>query len=177
MVALLAILFFGFTGLTLNHPTWTLGDSADSVKSEGTLSFSPVNSDSTVNFLEIAEFARDELGASGSIDNYEVNGTYGSISFKKAGYTGEIFFDTRTKAYKWSAEQLGWAAVFNDLHKGRHTGSTWSWIIDISAILLVVVAITGLAMQFLLKRRRRSALTLAGIGSASLIALLLYTMR
>lgn len=37
MISLVIILFFGATGITLNHPTWTLAGHADSTKATGTL--------------------------------------------------------------------------------------------------------------------------------------------
>ena len=42
----------------------------------------------------------------------------------------------------------GWLSYFNDLHKGRNTGSAWSWFIDIFAAATLVFSITGL---FILK--------------------------
>lgn len=37
----------------------------------------------------------------------------------------------------------GFGAVINDLHKGRDSGDTWQWLIDISAVLLAFVSLTG----------------------------------
>ncbi|MDP9895412.1 hypothetical protein J2W32_004510 [Variovorax boronicumulans] len=42
----------------------------------------------------------------------------------------------------------GWLSYFNDLHKGRNTGTAWSWFIDIFAGATLVFSITGL---FILK--------------------------
>ena len=42
----------------------------------------------------------------------------------------------------------GWLSYFNDLHKGRNTGTAWSWFIDIFAAATLVFSITGL---FILK--------------------------
>ena len=42
----------------------------------------------------------------------------------------------------------GWLSYFNDLHKGRNTGTAWSWFIDIFAGAALVFSITGL---FILK--------------------------
>ena len=65
-----------------------------------------------------------------------------------------------TGAYTFAVEQQGWVGVLNDLHKGRDTTTTWKWIIDVSAVFLVVVAITGLVIQAVYRKRRRSALAL-----------------
>ena len=42
----------------------------------------------------------------------------------------------------------GWLSYFNDLHKGRNSGTAWSWFIDIFAGAALVFSITGL---FILK--------------------------
>lgn len=42
----------------------------------------------------------------------------------------------------------GWLSYFNDLHKGRNTGTAWSWFIDIFAAAAMVFSVTGL---FILK--------------------------
>jgi len=37
------------------------------------------------------------------------------------------------------------------LHKGRDSGPIWSVLLDVSAILLTLIAVTGLALLFYLK--------------------------
>ena len=65
----------------------------------------------------------------------------------------------------------------NDLHKGRDANSTWKWVIDISAGFLVVISLTGLTMQFFLRKRRRSALIGAAVGGVVSIVLMYLTLR
>ena len=45
-------------------------------------------------------------------------------------------------------------ALINDLHKGRDTGIPWSVVIDLSAVLMAVSAITGLVLLYSIKRKR-----------------------
>jgi hypothetical protein len=63
--------------------------------------------------------------------------------------------------------------MLNDLHKGRHTGAEWSVVIDISAIISALVAITGLILVFFLKLHRKLRLSLAVAG----ILLILWMFR
>jgi len=37
--------------------------------------------------------------------------------------------------------------VANDLHKGRDTGKTWSILIDVSAVLMTLISLTGLILS------------------------------
>ncbi|MGL6067306.1 MAG: PepSY-associated TM helix domain-containing protein, partial [Sediminibacterium sp.] len=65
----------------------------------------------------------------------------------------------------------GLIGFFNDLHKGRDTGKTWLWIIDISAILMTLISLTGLVLLLFLKKRRNAGLLLAIVG---LIVVILF---
>jgi hypothetical protein len=61
--------------------------------------------------------------------------------------------------------------VINDLHKGRDTGPVWSVIIDVSAVLLTIISLTGLTLLFYLKLRRRPGLIVSLIGTIVLVAI------
>jgi hypothetical protein len=52
----------------------------------------------------------------------------------------------------------------NDLHKGRDTGTAWSWVIDVSAIFLVLISLSGLILLLFIKKKRISGIILAIIG-------------
>lgn len=58
-------------------------------------------------------------------------------------------------------------SLLNDLHKGRHSGAVWSWIIDVSAWLMIFFSLTGFLLLFQNKRQRRLTLALAGLGAAT----------
>ena len=49
---------------------------------------------------------------------------------------------------------MGFAAVINDLHKGRDTGPIWKAIIDVSAGLLLFISITGLVLLYFVHKYR-----------------------
>ena len=75
-----------------------------------------------------------------------------------------------------TVESQGLLGVLNDLHKGRDTGARRKWLIDASAVFLVVVSLTGLGIQVFQKKRRRRALAFAaGFGVLSLIFLVVTT--
>jgi len=177
MIALLVVLFFGVSGLTLNHPTWTFGDQVDVRTETGTLPSGYLNSSGEVDFLAVSEFVRDTYDVTGRVDSYDVVNGQGSIAYKNPGYAADLFFAVDGGTYELRIEQQGWVGVMNDLHKGRDANSTWKWVIDVSAILLVVISLTGLLMQFFLRKRRRSALISAGAGVAVLLVLIYLAVR
>lgn len=177
MLALVLTLFFGLTGITLNHPAWTFGDDLDVTTESGSLPISATFDDGTTDYLSLSEFARDTYDVSGSVSAFQTSSGQATISYRNAGYAADLIVDTTDDTYEITIEQQGWVGVLNDLHKGRDTGSTWKWAIDVAAAFLVVVALTGLLMQFFLRKRRTSALLSAGAGLAVTVFLVWFTLR
>ena len=160
MIALLVVLFFAITGLTLNHPDWTFGDATDTETVTGTFPFDAQlaaadGTQGSVDFLSISEYVRINYDVRGDVDSFGATTTEGSIAFKNPGYSAELFFDVDTGEFELTIEQQGWVAVMNDLHKGRDTGNAWKWVIDGAAGFLVVISLTGLTMQFFLPKAAR----------------------
>jgi len=176
MVALVVILFFGATGVTLNHPEWTFGAEPVSDSYSGTLPEGSISSDGTVEFLVVSEYLRDTYGVDGTVDDFGTDVADGYISYREPGYAADVFFDLDTGEFRLSVEQQGWIGVLNELHRGRNAGSSWSWLIDASGIFLVVVAITGLGLQLFLAKRRRSALIWATVGGLAAVAVTAATV-
>jgi uncharacterized protein len=175
MICFVVVLFFAVTGITLNHPDWTFGDEASTAIHRGTLP-NGWNDNGTVDFLAISEFVRNDFEVRGAVKDYEADTRQGSISFASAGYAADILFDVPSGEYTLTITQQGVVAVMNDLHKGRDTGSGWSWVIDIAGGLLALISITGLALQFFLRKRRRRALTAAVLGAALIVVLGVITI-
>ena len=165
MLALVVVLFFGATGVTLNHPEWTLGFDPTSESYAGTLPSGWLADDETVEFLAVSEYLRSTYGVDGDVTDFGTDLGDGYISYREPGYTADVFFDLETGDYRLSVEQQGWIGVLNELHKGRDTGSSWSWLIDASGVFLVAIAVTGLGLQLFLSKRRRAALLWALAGA------------
>lgn len=162
MVCLLVVLFFSVTGLTLNHPEWTFGLDGSETTEQGTLG-AGWQTGGEVDWLVVADTLRDRYDLRGEVAERSVNGGEAAISFKGPGFGADAFITMETGAYEITINRQGLVGVFNDLHKGRDSTSSWRWLIDASAILLVVISATGLILQLYLRRRRRSALwTVAG---------------
>lgn len=173
MISLLIVLFFGLTGITLNHPSWAFGDAVERQSFSGTLPAGTTDADDS-DLLAISEFVREDYGIKGTITDYGVEQGEGTISYKGPGYAADLFFEADTGAFELNVEQQGFVAVMNDLHKGRDTGSSWRWLIDLSGGLLVLVAATGLGIQFFLRKRRTRALLFATAGAVlSMVAIFL----
>jgi hypothetical protein len=66
-------------------------------------------------------------------------------------------------------ELNGWA-VLDDLHKGRDSGVAWAWVIDVSAVLMAVSAVSGLWLVLYVRRRRSPGLVVTLVGTLVLLA-------
>ena len=60
-----------------------------------------------------------------------------------------------------------------DLHRGKSTGTAWSFVIDATCVVLVILSATGLIMWSSLKSRGRYGLVVAAIGAALSVAVVL----
>ncbi len=62
-------------------------------------------------------------------------------------------------------------AVRNDLHRGRDSGRSWAWLIDVSGFFLVFLSLTGLGLLWYLKKVRLKGLLTLVVGVTLLIML------
>ena len=175
MISMLLVAFFALTGLTLNHPTWTLGSTTTTVDTGTVPAGAIVGSD--VDELTISEYVRDEFGVTGHVVDHGVQGDSGYIDYAGPGYSASVTFSLTDGTLTTTVTQGDLLAIIGDVHKGRDTDGSWSWVIDAAAVLLLVVTVTGLGIQLLQRKRRRSALLTAGALSAITLLLLWVAMR
>ncbi len=173
MVGFLAILFFSVTGITLNHPTWFGGEEGASSTEKGRLPTEWVSNDlPRLDQLKIAEKLRADHRLRGMVKEFRQDEEECVLAFKGPGYSADVFVSRKDGSYEISLVQHGLIGRWNDLHKGRDSGWFWSIVIDLSALLMIVSSLTGLAMLFFLKRKLRSGLVSAFVGA--LLFLLAY---
>lgn len=182
MFGLAAILFFGATGLTLNHPAWFSDQVATTRRDKGAmdpkwLRMEAPTSSSTetdparqVAKFEVSEHLRGRHGIRGAVADVQVDDRECLVTFKGPGYAADAVIDRETGRYEVNQTFHGLLAVVNDLHKGRDSGPAWSLVVDLSAALTVVVALTGLVLLFYLKLRRAPGLAVGLLGLAALAA-------
>lgn len=173
MISFIVVLFFAVTGITLNHAEWFDGTVVEK-KINGSVPADWVNNNDTTRIkkLEVVEFLRKNYSIRGSVSDFLIDDQECTLSFKGPGYSADAFVNRKDGKFRLVEMKLGLVAVLNDLHKGRDSGKSWSWMIDISATLLALVSLTGLAMLFFLKKKRIYGLLLAFTGGV--ICYLIY---
>jgi len=183
MFSLAAVLFFSVTGITLNHPQWFYAGAESRTDSEGQVErkwlhvASPSGeTDLTrqVDKLEVVEHLRKAHRIHGALAEFRVDETECMVTFRGPGYSADAFIDRESGKYRLTETYHGVVAVINDLHKGRDTGPVWSVLIDVSAVLMTLVSLTGLVLLFYLKLRRVAGLVVTALGAALVLVLVLF---
>jgi hypothetical protein len=99
------------------------------------------------------------------------------LSFRAPGYAADANVDPKTGAYRLVVTDHGLVAALNDLHKGRDTPGSWKAFLDISALLLALVSLTGLLLGVILPRTRKAALLALALGCRGFLGLALWALR
>lgn len=184
MFSLAVVLFFSVTGLTLNHPDWLFGSAQSTIEAQGRIDPEWLASEDAideadparqVDRLEVVEYLRATHGVRGALAEFRIDDYECLVTFKGPAYSADAFIDRETGNYQLTETYQGWVAVLNDLHKGRDTGAAWSIVIDISAVLLTVISLTGLILLFYLKLRRAPGLAIA-LGGTVVVVLIVVLL-
>ena len=172
MALLILLALFCITGIALNHNDWLKQQHSDHVV-EMTL---PENIHTLLEESSQTFFADPPLDAL----RQHLKNTYNLHPVNDIALdedAGEIIFDYKLPAGYASAILLfdeqrmeleyrkgSWLTIMNDLHKGRHTGIVWSWVIDISAAAMLLFSVAGLFILLQNKKYRRTGLICGFIG-------------
>ncbi|MBL4673768.1 MAG: PepSY-associated TM helix domain-containing protein [Arenicella sp.] len=180
------LIFFSVTGITLNHQ-WSLSadESADSdsrIIDGGLISEwvnQPENEDDvwTPNIGLINRYLSEQYDLPVP-KTIEIEQDLNEVVFEyrvPAGYASAIL-NVESRELIVETEAGSMLAVMNDLHKGRHSGWVWSWLIDISAAIMILFSVTGLIIVYQgRKYKRNGSLSIAlGLLLPSLLYLFLF---
>ena len=173
MVSFAVVLFFAVTGLTLNHADAL--SHHDVIKNlTGSLTQAELGPKDHPDTLAVVEHIRNTDHVHGSVNDLRIEDDQITLSFRGPGYSADTTVDRAAGTYQVVETRSGFIAVINDLHKGRDTGKAWAWVIDVSAVLLTLVSMTGLLLIFFVYKRRLSGLILA--AGAVLVCMLFYRL-
>ena len=178
-VCFAALALFTVTGITLNHAN-SIG--AQPVVTSGRAKLpqpqlaelmkqgDAVEPDATI-LIDWAEKAFD-LSLRGATAEWSDEELY--LSAPGPGRDAWVSIDRASGAAKYETTDRGWVAYFNDLHKGRNTGITWTIFIDVVAAAVLFFSITGLVLLWIQARQRKSTWPLVGGGIAIVTALMIF---
>lgn len=174
-IALIGILLFSFTGVTLNHvaqldaephivnqSAQLPGDLQAQLLALGTQyeedQIAPNLPGALVSWLD------DSLHVNVSSSENEWSDRELYMSMQRPGGDAWLSINLLNGSVKYQDTDRGWIAYLNDLHKGRYTGTAWSWFIDIIAVACLLFSITGLLILKMHASNRPSTWLLVGLG-------------
>ncbi|MEO8886905.1 MAG: PepSY-associated TM helix domain-containing protein [Mucilaginibacter sp.] len=165
MVSFVIVLFFAVTGLTLNHAEWFDGkQTMNKFTGKVPLKWVKVKDTAAIAKLEIVQFLKHNHHIKGDIKEFIIDDSQCTLSFAGPGYSADAFVDRENGTYTVNETSLGLVAVMNDLHKGRDTGKKWSVLIDVSAVFMSLLSLTGIIMICFMKKKRFNGFVLAIAG-------------
>lgn len=173
MLVLVLLLFFAATGITLNHPEWQSSHGVSSARQQlalplqfKTLLWSDDALQQAAQANKIASWLRQQHQVEGAVFNfsYDADEQLLELDFKRpAGYSNALI-ELVTGEVELTTEYAGTLALLNDLHKGRYAGSSWKWLIDLTAVACVLFGLTGFYLLWRQPSRRRSGVNTAVFG-------------
>jgi hypothetical protein len=174
MASFSILFFFAATGITLNHQDKLNGDPKVS-RFTGHLDAALVAPGAaSLDQAPIVEQLRHAHGIKAHLSDFRVDEDMVTVSFKGPGYAADAFVDRKAATYELTETRMGFVAIVNDLHKGRDTGTVWAQLIDLSAVLMMLVSVTGLALIFFLYKRLALGLWMLAGGTAISIAVYVW---
>jgi len=168
MLGLLVLLFFGITGFTVNHEDWFGATTPTVTTAEGQ---TPADLIAKNDALRIVESLRTSFHITGAMTAFDDLGDHYEIGFKNPGQNWDVEIQKATGQTSVRDEAFNFAAVINNLHRGRYSGAAWKWIIDLSALLIVLACATGFVLWLVLPHRRKYGLAAFALGTIGTLAI------
>ncbi len=155
------MLFFSITGVTLNHRWYPSSDEGvgyeeHQLDSEELAAWGvdPEAWHPDLSQISAAVQTRFDLPQPHSIDVMADSGEL-LLDFKVPAGFASVTVDGGGSLLILEKEPGSLLGILNDLHKGRHSGAVWFWLIDISAVLMVLFSLTGLVILYHGRRFKR----------------------
>lgn len=168
LALLLVLVFFSITGITLNNAAVLTAEPEVTTLTLDTLPALPRDDAGRISASpEFAAFAR-EYGIRLEHATLVREDGFLVVDYQAPGKAVLLEIDPELNEAIVETTHFGLIAVLNDLHKGRHVDVIFSWLIDISGVLLVVFSLAGLMLLLPNKRRFRQVLAYSGAGMALL---------
>jgi hypothetical protein len=178
-ISLVGMLLFAITGITLNHAA-TIGASP-TVKALSAQLPPPLVIQLARPAPEAAPLPKPVianlegkigLDATGKPAEWSDDEVY--VALPRPGGDAWISIDRTSGAVSAEITDRGWISFANDLHKGRNSGTAWSWFIDIFAGACILFTATGLFLLYMHSKPRPLTWPLAGLGLIAPLLIIIF---
>ncbi|MCG6120244.1 MAG: PepSY-associated TM helix domain-containing protein [Blastomonas sp.] len=182
-ISLAGMFVFAVTGITLNHAS-TISAKPQIVTATATLPASALGlleRTEPSDDAPLPDAVRAEIRSLVGIDAGDAPAEWSEgevyVAVPGPGSDAWVSIDRTSGAIEAERTDRGWVSFFNDLHKGRNTGTAWFWLIDVLAVACVIFTFTGLLLLQLHARHRPSTWPLVGLGTLVPAGIILLFMH
>jgi hypothetical protein len=186
-LAFIALCFFSFTGLLLNHPEWFAG-SATVEKQSFMLNDAEIRQlrSAAKPAQALVEIASNKIELKGAVEENDAgeNDADGTVVgdelfVRLQGVRGESILRAHLEsgALEVKVETSSTLTMLNELHRAERAGGGWRLAVDVIAIALILLSLIGY-MIFLSMRgaRLRTAIVLTLCSALSLGLIFVYAV-
>jgi uncharacterized protein len=171
--AFIALFFFALTGFLLNHADWF-----ESSQDEQTqmLNLPPALQQKLIaqeNPSEaLLEFVREKTDVIGRYQSSEVMDHEVMIRLESPAGSTDVWAMLDSGEVEVTQKAATTVSLINDLHRGKNAGAAWSWVIDITAIVILLLSIAGYILFLSIKTRLVTHLLLTAMSLAAVMLLI-----
>lgn len=167
---LVGMLLFAVTGLTLNNASHIeakpIVQKSMIVLPSSLLMYlqaQPLSNKASLPHT-VADWLMDsmDIDAANKPAEWSVEEVY--VSLPRPGGDAWLSINRESGEMDYEITNRGWISYLNDLHKGRNTGTAWSWFLDVFSSMALVFSLTGLCLLYMHSANRPSTWPLVGIG-------------
>jgi uncharacterized protein len=169
--AFVALCFFSFTGLLLNHPEWFSGSPASIVKEKFTLAERELQQlrASAEPSRALAGMVAKRIALKGEVAEDEAEGNLvgDEVFVRLRGVRGVSYLraDRRSGAVEVTIETPSTISMLNELHRAERAGKSWQLAVDVIAVVLIVTSLIGYLIFLSMRGARLRTAVLLTLGS------------
>lgn len=168
-ICLLGILLFAITGITLNHaaqikstPKILTLEQQLPAELLARIVLPTVDKAPLPEFLQAWLQDEYKIIVTQQLAEWSDDEIY--LSLPRPGGDAWLSIDLASGDLLYEKTDRGWVSYFNDLHKGRNTGSVWFWFIDVFSVACIIFCLTGLLLLQRHAGSRPTTWPMVGLG-------------
>jgi hypothetical protein len=169
--AFIALCFFSFTGLLLNHPNSLSGSPAHVAKQKFTLAEDEIKqlSASKEPAQTLVKFSATRIALKGEISEDDAEGSVvgNEVYVRMRGVRGTSFLhaNLRSGLVEITIESSSTLSTLNELHRAERAGASWRLAVDIIAIIFMAMSLIGYLIFLSMRGSRLRTAILITLGS------------
>lgn len=171
--AFIALFFFALTGLLLNHSDWFKAETEEQTQNltlpEPVLKQIAAQENPSDALLSYVRRQQDIIGR---YQSSEVMDSEVMIHLENPAGATDIWAMLDTGEVEVTSKAASTVSLIKDLHRGKNSGTAWSWFIDIASIVILILSVAGFILFLSIKSRLITHLTLTALSLAVFIVLI-----